>query len=90
MAKHRFRKAYIICINNEIIGEYEVTNLYKSRKYADGICQSKQRTEMESVKMEWKKNSNSTPTQYRVHGFYLVHESLFDEILKDYCKEVKA
>jgi len=75
----------VICIDNQIIGEYEMTNMYKKRAYAESVCQSQQRNEIHQSGMDFRK-SNSHIAAFKVHGFYLVHESLFDEILKEHSK----
>ena len=80
MPKYRFRKIYFICEDKLVITpDLLTTTAYKHKDYADTILRQKDT----DVKM-WE--VNKPPKKYSVEGFYLVHESLFDELLKDYSK----
>lgn len=80
MAKYRFRKMYFICENNKVIEpNVGATNAYQYKKTVDDILKQRDTT----VKM-W--DVGKPPKVYKVEGFYLVHESLFDEILKEHSK----
>jgi len=73
MRKFRFRKMYFICENKQVIAHnVQRTNAYQHKKNADEIL-----AQMDtSVKM-WQ--VGKPPVTYSVEGFYLVHESLFEE-----------
>ena len=80
MPKYRFRKMYFICKNKRVI-ESNVwsTDAYQGKHHAESIMEQKDKT----VYM-WMEND--PPIEYSVEGFYLVHESLFEAILKEYSK----
>lgn len=76
MVKYCFRKMYFICENNKVIEHnVQATNAYQHREHADAILGQRDT----SVKM-WE--VNKPPKTYKVEGFYLVHESLYEELLK--------
>jgi hypothetical protein len=80
MPKYCFRKMYFICENKRVISpDVQRTNAFQHKEIADAILSQKDT----SVKM-W--DVNKPPKVFTVEGFYLVHESLFDEILKEYSK----
>jgi hypothetical protein len=83
--QYRFRLIYVICEDNRLIEPFEMVNIYKRRSYAESVCKSKQQYEEAESKMQYRINDRRV-SQHKVHGFYLVHESLFDEILKKYSK----
>jgi hypothetical protein len=84
MPKYRFRKAYFICRDNQIFSEFEMVTCYKRLEYVSEVRNNQQRALItDSVKM-W--NTGKPIATLKVEGFYLVHESLFDEILKEYIK----
>lgn len=81
MQKYRFRKIYFICENKRVIEpNVHATNAYQHKEHADAILSQRDT----SVKM-W--DINKPPRVYSVEGFYLVHESLYEKILKEYCRE---
>lgn len=84
MAKYRFRKCYVICENNEIFGNVLTARVYRDKEYALTVCTNLQHRAIEESTMEHNKNK-PIPIS-KVHGFYLVHESLFDDILKKHSK----
>jgi hypothetical protein len=84
MRKYRFRKMYFICENNRIIADNVWSvDAHQHRDKAEIILAQKD----VSIKM-WE--ANKPPKRYKVEGFYLVHESLFDLILKEHCKDIKV
>lgn len=84
MRKYRFRKMYFICENKQVIQpNVWATTAHQYRDKAQAVFDQKDKT----VK-QWQ--ANQPPIHHSLEGFYLVHESLFDEVLKDHCKEVKA
>jgi hypothetical protein len=86
MAKrYRFSKAFIICTDNRVFGEQKVSNFFSERKNAEETCKSRQVRSDEEAKMAYWPKDKPVP-KLTVHGFYLVHESLFDEILKEHSK----
>ena len=86
--KYKFRKVYFICEDNKVFAqEFKVVNCYKEEGYCKNVCAGQQRIKMENVNMWWA--GKETIPQLTPHGFYLVHESLFDEILKKWTGESK-
>jgi len=80
MPKYHFRKMYFICENKRIVEPNVKTAVaHQDKAYADTILAQKDT----SVKM-W--DVNKPPTAYTVEGFYLVHERLFEELLKEHSK----
>jgi len=87
MAKKRvFRKVHLICKDNSIFDgdKFEMVNMYRRAEYANKVCAGQQQLAIDNAKMEWNKG-NPVPI-LSMHGFYLVHESLYDEILAPYAK----
>lgn len=83
--KYRFRKIFFNCHDNKVIEEcYEMTNAFRRREYAESIA--KGQIERENNPLLWERDRPRR--KISVEGFYLVHESLFEEILKKYTKEV--
>jgi hypothetical protein len=77
MAKQKFRKVYVIVSDNSVFSKhnYMKVDIYREKKDADRMCEIKQREAMsESSKVY---NVNKPIPQYRVHGFYIIHEALF-------------
>lgn len=80
MAKYCFRKMYFICENKRVIAlNVETTTAHQHKDKALRILAQKDT----AVKM-W--DVNKPPRVYTVEGFYLVHESLFDALLKEHSK----
>ncbi|WP_295672222.1 hypothetical protein [uncultured Mucilaginibacter sp.] len=80
MPKYCFRKVYFICTNKQVIEPaIKSAVAYKNKDYADILLDQRDK----SVKM-W--DVNKPPKTYSVEGFYLVHERLFDELLKEHSK----
>jgi hypothetical protein len=85
MAKYRFRKMYFVCrdkdkivINPNIL----MTQAYQSKETAEVVCKQEQRPFLSL----WEDNT-SPPLVHTVERFYLVHEKLYEEILKKYMEE---
>lgn len=84
--KYKFRKVYFICEDNKVFAQpYEAIHCFRREEYCKTVCVQQQMLKMDNSKMMWmhdKRIPEMTP-----HGFYLVHESLFDEILKQWAEE---
>ncbi|SFW15697.1 hypothetical protein [Chitinophaga sancti] len=79
--KYRFRKMYFICDNNQVIAaNIAMTCAYQFKD--DAVQIAKQRT----GHFIWENQSEPVPLR-KVEGFFLVHETLFDEILKQFTRE---
>ncbi|MDB4921813.1 MAG: hypothetical protein JWQ54_3796 [Mucilaginibacter sp.] len=80
MPKYRFRKMYFICENKQVIQpNIWATTAHQHKDKADDVLANMDK----SVKM-W--DVNKPPITHSVEGFYLVHERLFDAILKEHAK----
>lgn len=80
--KYRFRKMYFICEDKRVIEPpIEFTTSFRRKEYADTILKDQGER---SYLYLWEKGPLPVKS---VEGFYLVHESLFEEILKEYSKE---
>lgn len=74
-----------MCNNNQVIDDnVEMVNAYRCRAYADKITLA--RREKDLYPLLWEKGIEK-PIR-TTEGFYLVHESLFDEILKPFTLKV--
>ena len=83
MKKRRFKKVYIICQDKVILpSNVYFGNFSNYKDYADTICKQNQPESHKS----WEDSEKTLPV-YEVHGFYLVHESLFDEVLRDHTDQ---
>jgi len=81
MKKYRFRKMFFRCIDNKVIEDnITMTNAYRQREDAQSVVESRRTHKM------WEDKTKPVPVE-KVEGFYLVHESLFEEVLKKYSKE---
>ena len=79
--KYRFRKIYFICCDNNLMDtNTEVTNAYQFRETA--LDQVKRQPT--TGRYMWE--VNKPPKINRVEGFYLVHESLYELLLKEHSK----
>lgn len=76
--KHRFRKMYFVCTDNRVISDNVLmTNVYQRKNDTEKIA--KQRD------THWMWEDETKPiAREHVEGFYLVHESLYDELLKEH------
>ena len=85
MKSYRFRKMYFICTDKQVISpNTHMTNAYQFLETANKVCEQNQR---HGHKM-WEDKTKPAPVD-TVEGFYLVPESLFEEMLEKYCKQKK-
>ncbi|MBW8683046.1 hypothetical protein [Chitinophaga rhizophila] len=79
--RYRFRLMYFHCTNNQVISpNTHMTNAYQFKETAEKAINNR------SFPYMWE-NREQRPPQSRIEGFYLVHESLYDLILKPFVKE---
>ncbi|OOQ59117.1 hypothetical protein [Mucilaginibacter pedocola] len=73
----KFRKVYVVVCDNHIFSphNYMSVEMYSKRDNADRACKRQQDKANEEARMLYK--ANKPIPQYKVHGFYLVHEKLF-------------
>ena len=73
------RKVYVVIEDNHIfnISNYQSVDIYRKKEDAERICQLKQKKAIEDAGLMW--NANKPIPQYKVHGFYLMHEALFNK-----------
>jgi len=83
--RYRFRKVYFICEENQIFADYKFINCYKDLDYVNSVCMANQRMLIEDANKLY--NKGQKIRVLKVEGFYLVHESLFQELLKKHSKE---
>lgn len=82
--KYRFRKMYFKCHDKRVIEDcYEMTNAFRRREYIEGII--KYNDMGEGHRYLWERDTYKPKVS--VEGFYLVHESLFEEILKEWARD---
>jgi hypothetical protein len=71
---------YFICESKRVVEpNIQTAVAYQAKDYAETILAQRDT----SVKM-W--DVNKPPRTYTVEGFYLVHERLFEELLKEHTK----
>jgi hypothetical protein len=67
---------YFICLDKKVIKpEHEMVPAFQHRTYADTLCIQ------QGGRYIWEDKNKPVPVK-SVEGFYLVHESLYEEILK--------
>lgn len=73
------RKVYVVIEDNHIfnVANYQSVDIYRDKKDAERICKLKQEKAGEDAQLLW--NHNKPIPQYKVHGFYLMHEALFNK-----------
>ena len=82
--KYRFRLVYFNCFDNRAIDEqYDITNVFTRREYAEKIAAGQRERENNPNMWDRHRRIRKVTTE----GFYLVHESLFDELLSEHSKE---
>lgn len=82
--KYRFRLVFFNCFDNKAIDEqYEMTNTFTRRDYAESIARGQREREKNPNMWEKGRRVRKVSTE----GFYLVHESLFNELLEKHSKE---
>lgn len=71
------RKVYVVIEDNHIfnISNYQSVDIYRRKEEAERICKLKQEQAITDAQLMW--NVNKPIPQYKVHGFYLMHEALF-------------
>lgn len=75
---------FFICADSKVIRpDVLMTNAYQYRDQANGLIKNTDRAHF-----MWEDKTMPVPVR-KVEGFYLVHESLYDEILKAHDKEAK-
>jgi hypothetical protein len=75
----KFRKVYVVVCDNHIFNpsNFMSVDMYRTKEAADSACQRHQDKAAEDSKMLY--NANKPIPKYKVHGFYLMHEILFDQ-----------
>lgn len=78
--KRKFKKIYIVCEDNKIFGNsnFQVIEIFRIKESAQNVCNRQQETAITKNKYMWAEQNNPIP-QYSTHGFYLVHESFFED-----------
>jgi CTP:phosphocholine cytidylyltransferase-like protein len=73
----KFKKVYIVVEDNYIFSKHNYFSIetFNNKEAADRICNVRQQEALKEAQMHHAKNK--TIPQFKVHGFYLVHESLF-------------
>lgn len=71
------RKVYVVIEDNHIfnVSNYQSVDIYRTKHDAERICKLKQAKAKDDAQLMW--NVNKPIPQYKVHGFYLMHEALF-------------
>jgi len=76
---------YFVCKDNQVISpDVGRTNCWQHRKDAETIEKQNTRTNV----FQWEKRT--TPPVYKTEGFYLVHESLYEDIIKPHDRDAKT
>lgn len=83
--RYKFRKVYFVCKDNSVFSDYGFVNCYKSEAHAKEQATFQQRNAIDDSQKLWEKGKPIP--EFKAHGFYLVHESLFDELLKGSSKD---
>ncbi|MBD1364396.1 hypothetical protein IDJ77_11305 [Mucilaginibacter sp. ZT4R22] len=83
--KRRFRKVWFVCCDNSVMSEYKCVNAFSTQEHALQQEALRNRQEMDNATKMW--NQGKERRVHKAQGFYLVHESLFDEILKAWAKK---
>ena len=73
----KFRKVYVVVCDNHIFSphNYMSVDMYWQKETADRACKLQQDKANDEAKMLY--NVNKPIPQFKVHGFYLIHEKLF-------------
>lgn len=81
---YKVRKMSFICEDGRVIApNVHMTNAYQFREIAETVCKQKQPT----GKYTWQEGKPIP--KVTVEDFYLVHASLFNEVLEPFCIEVE-
>lgn len=79
--KYPFRKLYFKCEDNEILKpNVMMTNAYQRRSDAEATIIKR------DTHYLWEDKTKPVPVT-AVHGFYIVHDSLFDTLIKPHYRE---
>ncbi|MBD1364425.1 hypothetical protein IDJ77_11455 [Mucilaginibacter sp. ZT4R22] len=82
--KYRFRKVYFVCRNNQVYSSSARTEpSFLFKKDAEQL----KKTHEDEYKPYVINSPSFVPPPFTVEGFYLVHESLYNELLKQFDKE---
>jgi len=83
--RYKFRKVYFICEDNNVFGgTRESVECYRREDYCQRKTMHRRKLAFEDAKIMW---ATGLPMKHiTMHSFYLVHETLYDEILKDHTK----
>jgi hypothetical protein len=85
--KYHFRKMHFICYKNKVINQFlTFVNAYKDRDHAEKVLAEKT-TKRDFIYL-WEKPEDMIPRE-KVESFYLVHESLYEKILKEHDIDAK-
>jgi hypothetical protein len=87
MAKHKFRKVYFVCRDNKIMPQSQgsFTSAFSTESHAVEQEQFHNKKELDNAKQMW--NEGKQMPVHKAHGFYLVHESLYEKILKQWAED---
>lgn len=85
MKRYKFRKVFFVCKNNSVFSDYAFVNCFKDGEHAEEQAIYHQRKAIEDSQLLWERGKPIP--QFKAHGFYLVHESLFDEILEKFNQD---
>jgi len=72
------RKVYVVIEDNHIfnVSNYQSVDIYRRKEDAERICKLVQEKAATDAQMMW--HANKPIPQYKVHGFYLIHEVFFN------------
>lgn len=82
--KYRFRKVYFVCKDKEVLpANVRTETVFKWPNDAKAA--------QESIALDIKSYKLNSPSwkepRFTVEGFYLVHESLYDEVIEQFQKD---
>lgn len=81
----RFRKVFIVTEDNRIFPRSITTNsVYLQQARAEDFAVRRTRENLAQAEKLWVKKDPIIT--YKVEGFYLVHESLFEEVIKPHTE----
>ncbi|WP_256013147.1 hypothetical protein [Desertivirga xinjiangensis] len=81
--KYRFRKMFFVCEDKKVISpDTHMTSAYQFKSTADQVCSDRTKR---TTHFEWEDKTKPVRVS-TVEGFYLVHESFYDEVLKKYVE----
>jgi hypothetical protein len=79
MARQKFRKIYLVVEDKSVFSKYnyDMIKMYRKKSTADQMCSINQQKAIDEVGKVYM--ANVPIPQFKVHGFYLVHESYFTD-----------